>query len=106
MEQSYKTPEQIQEDLKHISPLALPEYLANCEYYDKSNAFEVLEKAVKEFENQGGLANTLFDSVWQSVVNSVGLCLLRKVHEPTYRKIVKGKCTDFSQYAKASAYRE
>lgn len=100
MEQSYKTPEQIQEDLKHISPLALPEYLANCEYYDKSDAFEVLDKAVKEFENQGGLANTLFDSVWQSVVNSVGLCLLRKVHEPTYRKIVKGKCTDFSQYAK------
>lgn len=83
MEQSYKTPEQIQEDLKHISPLALPEYLANCEYYDKSDAFEVLDEAVKEFEGKegnGGIGKTMIDVMLPTSVQAVSMVFLKKFH--------------------------
>ena len=51
----YKSPEEICADLEKISPLALPEYLAKCEFYDRSNAYKVLEKAVDEFKGKGGV---------------------------------------------------
>ena len=97
---TYKSPEDIKEDLKKISPLALPDYLCKCEFYDKTRAFEILEQAEREFKDKGGIASSLFDTTLHAVVNSVGLCLLRKFHNETYRKVVKSKSTDFSMYAK------
>lgn len=93
MEQSYKTPEQIQEDLKHISPLALPEYLANCEYYDKSNAFEVLDEAVKEFEGkqEGGIGKAMIDVMLPTSVQAVSMVFLKKCNQSLYDKALKGK---------------
>ena len=93
MEQSYKTPEQIQEDLKHISPLALPEYLANCEYYDKSNAFEVLDEAVKEFEGkqEGGIGKAMIDVMLPTSIQAVSMVFLKKYNKNLYDKALKGK---------------
>ena len=94
MEQVYKTPEQIQEDLKHISPLALPEYLANCEYYDKSDAFEVLDEAVKEFEGKegnGGIGKTMIDVMLPTSVQAVCMVFLKKFNKNLYNKALNGK---------------
>lgn len=99
MEKKIKTPDEILADLKEISPLALPEYLANCEYRDKTDAFAVLEKAEAEFGKNGGIARSLFETTWKSTVNAVALCILRKTNERSYRKLVRSKATDFSQYA-------
>lgn len=98
-QKTIKTPEQIIADLRDISPLALPEYLLNCEYRDKTDAFDVLEKAEAEFRGKGGVANSLFQTTWKSTVNAVVLCLLRKTNESLYREIVKSKTTDITQYA-------
>ena len=98
MEQQYKTPEEILEDLKHISPLALPEYLAKCEFYDRSNAFEALEEVNRKFSDKGGIANSLFEVTWTAIANSVGMIFLRKLDEPTYRRMVKSKSMDFAHY--------
>ena len=94
MEQVYKTPEQIQEDLKHISPLALPEYLANCEYYDKSNAFEVLDEAIKEFEakeGNGGIGKAMIDVMLPTSVQAVSMVFLKKLNKNLYNKVLNGK---------------
>ena len=98
--QKIKTPEEILRDLENISPLALPEYLKDCEYFDRSDAFEELEKAIEEFEGKGGVAKSLVDSTMEAVINSVGLVLLRKFNEPLYKKAVKTKSTNFATYAK------
>lgn len=98
-EQTYKTHEEILKDLENISPLALPDYLNTCEYYDQTRAIDILEKANAEFKNNGGIASELFRAAWHSVVNSVGLCLLRKFDNNLYRKVVKSKSTDFAKYA-------
>ena len=95
-----KTTEEICADLETISPLALPEYLYKCEIHDKDNAFEVLDKAVEEFGGKGGVANSLLDATMKAVVNSSFLCLLRKFNEDAYKKMIKTKTTDFSQYVK------
>ena len=95
-----KTPEEICADLEKISPLALPEYLYKCYIHDKDNAFEVLDKAVEEFGGKGGVANSLLDTTLKAVVNSSFLCLLRKFNEDAYKKVIKTKATDFSQYVK------
>jgi len=94
----YKTPEEICAELDRISPLALPEYLSKCEFYDRSNAYEVLEKAVKEFKGKGGVAGNLLDTTLHAVANSTVLCLLRKFNEPLYKQVVKTKSTDFAKY--------
>ena len=94
----YKSPEEICADLEKISPLALPEYLAKCEFYDRSNAYKVLEKAVDEFKGKGGVAGNLLETTMKAVANSALLCLLRKFNEPLYKKVIKSKSTDFAQY--------
>ena len=86
-----KTPDEILRDLEGISPLALPEYLHRCEYFDRSDAFEQLEKAIEEFEGKGGVAKSIMESTMEAVVNSIGLVLLRKFNEPLYKKTVKTK---------------
>lgn len=93
MEQSYKTPDQILEDLKHVSPLALPGYLANCEYYDKSNAFEVLDEVAKEFEGKqgGGIGRAMMDVMLPTSVQAVSMVILKKFNKPLYNKALKGK---------------
>ena len=86
-------------DLKEISPLALPECLASYECRDKDDAFAVLEEAESKFRDKGGVARGLFDASWKATVNAVSLCLLRRVDEATYRKLIRSKTTDFAQYA-------
>ncbi len=95
-----KTPEEILKDLENVSPLALPAYLQECEYFDRSDAFEELEKAIEQFEGKGGVANSLLDTTLKAVINSVTLVLLRKFNEPLYKKVIKTKSTDFTTYAK------
>lgn len=100
VESKIKTPEEILHDLENISPLALPEYLHECEYFDRSDAFVHLENAIEQFENNGGVAKSMMNTTMEAVVNSVGLVLLRKFNEPLYKKAVKTKSTNFSTYAK------
>ena len=95
-----KTPDDILKDLESISPLALPGYLHECEYFDRTDAFDQLEKAIAQFEGEGGVAKSIVNSTLEAVVNSVGLVLLRKFNEPLYKKAVKTKTTNFSEYAK------
>ena len=95
-----KSPEEIVKDLENISPLALPGYLAECEYFDRTDALEQLEKAIEQFEDKGGVAKSIMDSTMEAVVNSVGLVLLRRFNEPLYKKAVKTKSTNFATYAK------
>ena len=90
-EHKYKTPEQIQEDLKHISPLALPSYLAECEYYDKSDACETLDKAIKEFDKQGGILKNLMDVMLPTTVQTVGTVVLKHTNKDLYTKAQRGK---------------
>ena len=91
-EHQYKTPEQIQKDLKHISPLALTAYLAECEFYDKSNAYEALDKAIKEFDKQGGIAKNLTDVMLPTTIQAVGLALLKQFSpDNLYKKAQRGK---------------
>jgi peptidyl-tRNA hydrolase len=72
--------------------------LLQCEFYDKTSTEKVLDDAVEEFEGKGGIASNLAHSTLCALANSVGMILLRKVHEPTYRKVVKSRSTDFAQY--------
>ena len=90
-EYKYKTPEQIQEDLKHISPLALPAYLAECEYYDKSDAYETLDKAIKEFEQQGGILQNLMDVMLPTTIQAIGTVILKHTNKNLYTKAQQGK---------------
>lgn len=82
---------QIVDDLDRISPLAVAQYLEECEFYDRQDAQEVLDEAVAKFEEGGGVAGQLGEAVTVSLVNSCSLLLLKKFHEATYRKVVKGK---------------
>ena len=45
MSQNIKTPEEILNDLEKLSPLDMPNYLLQCEFYDKTDAIQALEKA-------------------------------------------------------------
>lgn len=94
----YKNHEEIIADLKIISPLALPGYLRTCEYYDESDAFETLEKAEAQFREKGGIAKNIVEATLKTTANAVVLCMLRKFNEPLYKKVVKTRTTDFSNY--------
>ena len=91
--------EKIERDFSTINPLALPQYLIDCEFYDMQDAQHVLEQAVEEFENQGGVAGNICDTLLHAASNSVIMVLLKKIHKPTYQKAVKGKI-DFSEIIK------
>lgn len=51
--------EQIKADLTNISPLALPQYLAECEFYDMEDSQKVLSAAIQEFDKSGGVTSNL-----------------------------------------------
>lgn len=81
----------VAEELEKMSPLALPQYLMECEFYDQQEAQEILDEVVEEFEDGGGVAGNMANSVLVSVANSTILVLSEKFHEPTYKKLVKRK---------------
>lgn len=95
-----KSSEELEKDFDELMPHELASYIESCEFYDRSDAFDVLQKAVDEFKNKGGVASSLLDASWRAVVNSVGLVLLRKFNEPLYKKAVKSRTTNFAEYAK------
>ena len=59
------------EDLKNISPLALPEYIAECEFYDETETRKVLDDVVKEFEKDGGTVDAVLKPVMYSVADGL-----------------------------------
>ena len=81
----------VKADLQKISPLALPQYLADCEFYDMQDTQKVLDEALKEFEDEGGVAGGLADVILSGTVNASALVLLKKFDKNTYKKAVKGK---------------
>ncbi|MBT4823022.1 MAG: hypothetical protein HON70_45370, partial [Lentisphaerae bacterium] len=83
--------DKIAREIAEVSPLALPQYLAECEFYDMEDTRDVLDRAVSEFEDAGGVGANLANTVVVSLANSCTLLLFKKFHEPTYRKMVKGK---------------
>lgn len=84
--------EQIKADLTNISPLALPQYLAECEFYDMEDSQKVLSAAIQEFDKSGGVTSNLIESIWTGTVNGGALILLKKLDKPqtTYEKAKKG----------------
>ena len=59
------------EELKKISPLALPEYIAECEFYDETETRKVLDDVVKEFEKDGGTVDAVLKPVMYSVADGL-----------------------------------
>ena len=90
-EANKRTHDQIKRDLEDISPLALPQYLMECEFYDMEDTQKIIDEAVAEFENKGGVAGSLIDPVLTATTQSVCLILLKKFHRPSYKKVLKGK---------------
>jgi hypothetical protein len=87
---AYKTPAQIKKDLERISPLALPDYLSKCDFYDRTDAYQTLDNAIEKFRGTGGLAGNLVETTLVAVINSVGLCLAKKfLPKKTYNELCK-----------------
>ncbi len=59
----HKNLEEIKEELKNLSPLAMPQYLMNCEFYDKTSSLEILENAIEEFRDKGGVGANFTQTV-------------------------------------------
>ena len=93
------------EELKRISPLALPEYIAECEFYDETETRKVLDDVVKEFEKDGGTVDAVLKPVMYSVADGLleaipgGAAMRRKGLTP--QRIVS-ECEAFS-YSDADA---
>lgn len=108
---SKKNSIEIANDLKNISPLALPQYLKECEFYDMESSREILDRAVAEFEEQGGVGGSLAKTIVISTSNACFLALLRKFHEQTYNKVRKGNvnvariCERFYNFEYPSSHR-
>ena len=87
------------EELKRISPLALPGYIAECEFYDQTETRKVLDDVVKEFEKDGGTVDSVLKPVMFSVADGLleaipgGAALRRKGLTP--QRIVT-ECEAFS----------
>ena len=87
------------EELKKISPLALPEYIAECEFYDETETRKVLDDVVREFEKDGGTVNAVLKPVMYSVADGLleaipgGAAMRRKGLTP--QRIVS-ECETFS----------
>ena len=67
----YKTSEQIIKDLEQISPLALPQYIAQCEFYDSTSTRKVLDEAIQEFEKDGGKVDSILKPVILSIADGL-----------------------------------
>lgn len=97
---AYKTYEQIKMDLEHVSPLALPGYLAHCDFYDRSDAFETLNKAVEQFRGKG-IAGSMLEPMLVATANSVGMILARKfLPAKTYRELQRCGGNQFGSFIK------
>ncbi|MBT7914825.1 hypothetical protein HN588_13060, partial [Candidatus Bathyarchaeota archaeon] len=62
--------DKIAREIAEVSPLALPQYLAECEFYDMEDTRDVLDRAVSEFEDAGGVGANLANTVVVSLANS------------------------------------
>lgn len=58
-------------DLQDISPLALPEYIEKCEFYDEKDTRKVLAELSAEFDKDGGTANAVLKPVMCSVADGI-----------------------------------
>ena len=91
--------EQAVDELKKISPLALPEYVAECEFYDETETRKILDDVVKEFEKDGGTVDAVLKPVVYSVADGLleaipgGVAMRRKGLTP--QRIVS-ECEAFS----------
>ena len=91
MDNFCKTPEQICEELKHVSPLALPGYLMNCELHEQQQVEEIIDEAVRDLEKQGGVTQSLIDVMLPTSVQAVGMVSLKYLNKNLYDKALKGK---------------
>ena len=66
-----KTSEEIIRDLENISPLALPKYIEECEFYDMTSSRKILDEAIAEFEKDGGAQNSILKPVFLSVADGL-----------------------------------
>lgn len=87
------------EELRKISPLALPGYIAECEFYDQTESRKIFDDAVREFEKDGGTADSILKPVIWSVADGLleaipgGAALRRKGLTP---QRIYNECTTFS----------
>lgn len=87
------------DELKRMSPLALPGYIAECEFYDETETRKILDDVVKEFEKDGGTVDSVLKPVMFSVADGLleaipgGAALRKKGLTP--QRIV-GECESFS----------
>lgn len=63
--------EKVVEDIKRMSPLALPAYLAECEFYDQAETRKVLDDVIKQFAKDGGKVDAILKPVMCSVFDGV-----------------------------------
>ena len=59
------------EEIKKISPLALPEYIAQCEFYDEKESRKVFDEVVAEFEKDGGSVDSILKPVMYTVADGL-----------------------------------
>lgn len=66
-----KSSEEIIRDLENISPLALPKYIAKCEFYDSTSSRQILDDTIAEFEKDGGAENSILKPIMLSVADGL-----------------------------------
>ena len=66
-----KSSEEIIRDLENISPLALPKYIAECEFYDSTSSRQILDDTIAEFEKDGGAENSILKPIMLSVADGL-----------------------------------
>lgn len=66
-----KYSEKAVEELKRVSPIALPEYIAECEFYDQTESRKILDDVVREFEKDGGPVDAVLKPVMYSVADGL-----------------------------------
>ncbi|MBO4648203.1 MAG: DNA repair protein [Lentisphaeria bacterium] len=66
-----KSHEEIVRELENISPMALPRYIAECEFYDMTSSRQILDEAIAEFEKDGGAKDAILKPVILSVADGL-----------------------------------
>ena len=66
-----KSHEEIVRELENISPLALPQYIAECEFYDMTSSRQILDEAIAEFEKDGGAKDAILKPIILSVADGL-----------------------------------
>lgn len=83
------TSQEVTQALERISPLELPGYLEQVEFYDMQDSQALLNKAVKKLARGGGVASCLSDSVARASVHAVVMAGLKKWNKPEYKRALK-----------------